>query len=168
MEQIVVGYDGSEESRRAVGRAADVAEAFSARLVLVAVGKAEPEPESAGPEPGPGTSLIAPGAAVPVALAPGGVPAAPELEAEPSPRSIDLAARRLEQARSLVAGRSVDVELVSELGDTAECVLEVARGRNADLVVVGTRDRGFLERLFARPADETVARRAETDVLLVR
>ncbi len=39
--------------------------------------------------------------------------------------------------------------------------------RDADLIVVGSRERGFLERLLGRSVDEAVARRAERDVLLV-
>jgi nucleotide-binding universal stress UspA family protein len=63
--------------------------------------------------------------------------------------------------------RTVESEYVVELGDPAERLLEVADQRNADLIVVGSRERGFLERLLARPVDEAVARRSERDVLLV-
>jgi nucleotide-binding universal stress UspA family protein len=44
----------------------------------------------------------------------------------------------------------------------------VADQRDADLIVVGSRERGFLERLLGRSVDEAVARRAERDVLLVQ
>jgi nucleotide-binding universal stress UspA family protein len=66
-----------------------------------------------------------------------------------------------------LAGRKVETEYVVELGDPAERLLEVAEQRDADLVVVGSREHGFLDRLLARPVGEAVARRSERDVLLV-
>jgi nucleotide-binding universal stress UspA family protein len=35
MKTIVVGYDGSDAAQRALGRAADIAQAFSAQLLIV-------------------------------------------------------------------------------------------------------------------------------------
>ena len=37
MKTIVIGYDGSEAAERALGRAADIAQVFSTRLVVVSV-----------------------------------------------------------------------------------------------------------------------------------
>jgi nucleotide-binding universal stress UspA family protein len=65
-----------------------------------------------------------------------------------------------------LASRNIDVEFVVELGDPAERLLEVADQRDADLIVVGSREHGFLERLLGRSVDEAVARRSERDVLL--
>jgi nucleotide-binding universal stress UspA family protein len=56
---------------------------------------------------------------------------------------------------------------VIELGEPVEPLLEVADQRDADLIVVGSRQHGFLDRLLGRPVDEAVARRSERDVLLV-
>jgi nucleotide-binding universal stress UspA family protein len=53
------------------------------------------------------------------------------------------------------------------VGDPVERLLEVAHQRDADLIVVGSRERGFLERLLGHGVDEAVARRADRDVLLV-
>jgi nucleotide-binding universal stress UspA family protein len=66
-----------------------------------------------------------------------------------------------------LASRSIASEYVVELGDPAERLLETADQRDADLIVVGSREHGFLERLLGRPVDEAVARRSERDVLLV-
>jgi nucleotide-binding universal stress UspA family protein len=159
MKLIVVGYDGSEAAERALGRAAEVAEAFSARLLVVSVGgltfAAEPTPMAdfaAAPVLGP--------------VAPGGTVPPPEATTS-APEPDELARRRLERARTALAGRSVDADYVVELGDPAERLLDLAEERDADLIVVGSREHGFLERLLSRPVDESVARRSERDVLLV-
>ena len=44
---------------------------------------------------------------------------------------------------------------------------EIAAARDADLIVVGSREHGLLERLLHRPVEQTVAKRAGCDVLLV-
>jgi len=79
----------------------------------------------------------------------------------------ELARRQLERARMSLASRKVETEYLVELGDPAERLLEVADQRDADLIVVGSRERGFLERLLGRSVDEALARRSERDVLLV-
>jgi nucleotide-binding universal stress UspA family protein len=84
-----------------------------------------------------------------------------------APEPEELARRQLERARMSLAGRKVETEYVAELGDPAERLLEVAEKRNADLIVVASREHGFLERVLARPVDEAVARGSERDVLLV-
>jgi nucleotide-binding universal stress UspA family protein len=163
MKTIVVGYDGSDAGERALRRAAEIAEAFSARLVVVSVsGPAyAPAPLSAlesTVELGPAAVAgpVSPGGTVPL---PEPVPAPPEPE--------ELARQQLERARKPLASRNVETEYVVELGDPAEQLLEIADQRDADLIVVGSREHGFVERLLGRPVDEAVARRSERDVLLV-
>jgi nucleotide-binding universal stress UspA family protein len=163
MKTIVVGYDASDPAERALRRAAEIAEAFSACLVVVNVSGPvyAPAPVS-GLEPG--AELVPPSLAGPVAA--GGVVPPPE----PLPEQRDpeeLARRRLEQARMSLASSRADTEYVVELGDPAERLLEVANERDADLIVVGSHEHGFFERLLQRPVDEAVARRSERDVLLV-
>jgi nucleotide-binding universal stress UspA family protein len=163
MNRIVIGYDGSDAAERALRRAAEIAGAFSARLVVVSVSTSpyapapvpalEPTGELGLPTvPGP----VAPGGTVPV---PAPAPAPPEPE--------ELARQQLERARMSLASRKVETEYVVELGDPAERLLDVADQRDADLIVVGSREHGFLERLLGRSVDEAVARRSERDVLLV-
>ena len=63
--------------------------------------------------------------------------------------------------------RHVEAEYVAEVGHPEERLLELAEERRADLLVVSSREHGLLERLLARPVEETIARRAACDVLLV-
>jgi nucleotide-binding universal stress UspA family protein len=162
MKRIVVGYDGSDAAERALARAADLAQAFSARLCVVSVsGLATVATPVSAFEP---TAELGP-AAVAGPVAPGGTVPLPEPVA--SQEQEELARRQLERARISLARRKIETEYVVELGDPAERLLEVADQRDADLIVVGSRERGFLERLLGRSVDEAVARRSERDVLLV-
>jgi nucleotide-binding universal stress UspA family protein len=165
MKTILVGYDGSDAAERALQRAGELAEAFSARVVVVSVSGAGyvPAPVRAFE---PGVEVVPPAVVGPVA--PGGtvpVPGSERASAPPEPE--ELARRQLERAKMSLVGRKLDSEYVVELGDPAECLLEVADQRDADLIVVGSREHGFLERLLGRSVDESVARRSERDVLLV-
>jgi nucleotide-binding universal stress UspA family protein len=161
MKTIVVGYDESDPAERALHRSAEIAEAFSARLVVVSVSAPAyaPAPIS-GLEPG--VELVPSAVTGPVAT--GG---RPPPEAAPVPEPEQLAQRQLDRARMSLASRKVEAEYIVELGDAAERLLEVADERDADLLVVGSRERGFLERLLGRSVDEAVARRSDRDVLLV-
>ena len=162
MKTIVVGYDGSDAAERALGRAADIAEAFSGWLFVVSVSglATVPAPVSAFE---PTAELVPPAVAGPVA--PGGTVPLPKPVSAQEPE--ELARRQLERARISLASRKVETEYLVELGDPAERLLEVADQRDADLIVVGSRERGFLERLLGRSVDEAVVRRSERDVLLV-
>jgi nucleotide-binding universal stress UspA family protein len=160
--QIVVGYDGSEAAERALRRAAAIAEAFSARLVVVSVEGSSYVPASAL-EPAAAAGLVPPATGP---LAPGGTVPLPEPAPGP-PEPEELARRQLERARMSLAGRNIEADYVVELGEPAERLLELADQRDADLIVVGSREHGFVERLLGRPVDEVVARGSERDVLLV-
>ena len=166
MRTIIVGYDASDEAERALARAAELAEALSAQLVIVSVSRSRRVPvtvpvlEPAGPVPVPS------GAGGPVAT--GGSAPLPLPEPERVPEPKELAQRLLEQARMTLARRGIDAEYVAEVGPAAERLLDVAAERDAELIVVGSRERGVFERLVARPVEERIARHAGGDVLLVR
>ena len=161
METIVVGYEGSVASGRALERAADLAEALRARLVVVSVERSSRVPAAVPVPEFEAVFVPSPaGGAVPPAAT---LPEPPPDRPEPK----ELAQRQLEQARMTLARRQLEVEYVAEAGPPAERLLEIADQRDADLLVVGSREHGFVERLLARPVDETVARRASRDVLLV-
>jgi nucleotide-binding universal stress UspA family protein len=165
MKRVVVGYDGSEEASRALTQAADVAEAFSARLVVVSVtsSASATAPALAPPVPEPiGHPGVAP------ILDPGELTRVEAPEPAGFSAAGELSERQLELARSTLLGRAVDAEYVAEIGELAERVLEAAKRVDADLIVVGAHERGFLAHLLGRSLDEKVVRGAERDVLVVR
>jgi nucleotide-binding universal stress UspA family protein len=74
---------------------------------------------------------------------------------------------RLMQARTFLEGRGVTAEVVRSVGQPAEAIVALAGERKADLIVVGMRKKGFIERLVEGSVAQNVLRRAPCDVLVV-
>lgn len=146
MDTIAVGYDGSEASRRALQRAAELAETFEAKLFVIAVAELIP---TAGDPAFPGDAMGLASATT--------TPVPDEAEAK----------RELHDAGKVLAGRRVKAEYVEVVGDPADGIVDEAEARGADLIVVGTRHPGFLDRLFGGDVGEAVSRRSRRDVLIV-
>jgi nucleotide-binding universal stress UspA family protein len=85
-------------------------------------------------------------------------------EAEEAQR---FARERLGQARRYLEQRGLAAELVPSVGPPAEAIVRLARQRNVDLIVVGTRRKGFFERLVEGSVNQDVLRHAPCDVLVV-
>jgi nucleotide-binding universal stress UspA family protein len=85
--------------------------------------------------------------------------------------SADDAARhaesKLEQARRALAERTIQADFVPSVGPPAEAIVRLAEQRGADLIVVGTRKKKFLERLVEGSVYHDVLHRAKCDVLVV-
>lgn len=137
METIVVGYDASEPANRALERAAQLAEAFGAKLIVTSV-------------------------------APVAVPAVRGTYGAVDPTDTpEDHEKELRKAHELLHGRSVRAEYQPAIGEPAETIVEVAEATNADLIVVGTREPGLIQRLLGQSVSETVQRQARCDVLIV-
>jgi nucleotide-binding universal stress UspA family protein len=77
------------------------------------------------------------------------------------------ARERLNHARAYLDGRGLAADFVPAVGHPAEAIVDLARRRDADLIVVGTRRKGFLERLVEGSVNQEVLRHAPCDVLVV-
>jgi nucleotide-binding universal stress UspA family protein len=86
---------------------------------------------------------------------------------ESSGRETKHGRERLDQARAYLAERGVEAELVPSTGQPAEAIVTLATERDADLIVVGMRKKGFFERLVEGSVAQDVMRRATCDVLAV-
>lgn len=162
MKTILLGFDGSDEAERALERSGDLARALHATLVVVSV-----EPPSRVAQAVP---VLDPAHAAMAALPSSGGSGAPVplmFPEEQGPEPLGIARHQLERARTRLAPRPIEVDYVAEVGDAAERLLAVARERGADVVVVGSREHGFVDRLLGRHVDKEVANHAPCDVLLV-
>jgi nucleotide-binding universal stress UspA family protein len=135
IKTIVIGYDDSASSRRALERAATLAKAFESRLIVTS--------------------------ATPVAASPGR-----SLGADPvEDAATDLV--RLAAGRAYLEKEGLTAEYVEALGSPGASIVTLADQRSADLIVVGTGERGMLERLFGSAVSDNVAHHAHCDVLIV-
>jgi nucleotide-binding universal stress UspA family protein len=71
----------------------------------------------------------------------------------------------LERAKSSLVG--IDADYEARTGAADDALIEVADARGADLIVVGTREPGFLSRIFEGSVSRDLAKRAHCDVLIV-
>lgn len=140
---IVVGTDGSETAKAAVGRAIMIAKVHDARLhVVVAY-----EPRL--------TSEFAQAAK---ALDEQAWRASPGEQAE---QIVDDTA-----SRASVAGVAVEPHV--ETGDAANALIEVAEREGAQLIVVGSKGLASVARFLLGSVPSKVAHHAHCDVLIVR
>ena len=73
----------------------------------------------------------------------------------------------LAHASEYLRDRNVTAEFVLGAGEPSEAILDVAEKHTADLIIVGTREPGLLERLLGGSVSRAVAKKAHTDVLIV-
>jgi nucleotide-binding universal stress UspA family protein len=92
---------------------------------------------------------------------------APSVDSDEAEKAEAHARERLGQARSYLEQRRLSAELVPSAGPPAEAIVRLARQRNVDLIVVGTRRKGFFERLVEGSVNQEVLRHAPCDVLVV-
>lgn len=143
--RILIATDGSEGAALALQAAADIASGTGSELHLVHIWQGPPLPPAGR-------------------LGPSGPMAGDFL------RELEREARELlrRQAwRAAVAGATVAGEHLGE-GRPAKEITRIAEEIGADLLVVGSRERGALKRLFSGSVAEYVVRAASRPVLVVR
>ncbi|MDF2749940.1 MAG: universal stress protein [Gaiellaceae bacterium] len=80
----------------------------------------------------------------------------------------DATTATLDDARERLLARHVTASYVEQVGEPADRLVEAATSRGADLLVVGRRDHGALERLVLGSVSTKVLHGAPCDVLVVR
>jgi nucleotide-binding universal stress UspA family protein len=136
LKTIVVGYDDGEPSRRALDRAAEIAEKFGASLVVTSI-----------------TPLVYPAGR-------GGGPT-------DSVDTFEHHKDELKAARDHLADRKVEVRYKAAVGEPGDSIVEIADDENADLIVVGTREVGVVQRLLGQSVSDAVAKHSHRDVWIV-
>ena len=148
MKTILVGYDGTRSAERALARAGELAQAFESKVVVVSVSTHTPAADTGGAF---------------------GLMPYVYIEADQIARTDEAVweqhRKRVEEFFSRI---HVPAEFAGVAGPPAQEICEVADAYDVDLIVVGTREAGFLERLLGGGSvSQGVARRAHRDVLIV-
>ena len=141
MKRILVGVDGSPESKQAAELAVQIARATKAQLTLVYVA---PVPVPFGPEPY-AQSLA---------------------QSELAEREYGNGVLREMSARCSQGGLPVEARL--ESGSPAETLAQLAREGDVGLVVVGHRGRGAVQRMLLGSVADRLAQIAPCPVLISR
>jgi nucleotide-binding universal stress UspA family protein len=73
----------------------------------------------------------------------------------------------LKHAQSYLEGEGLQADYVPAIGHPAETIAQLARDRQADLIVVGTHEPNAVARLLGQSVTDSVAHRVHCDVLIV-
>jgi nucleotide-binding universal stress UspA family protein len=146
-ETILAGYDGTRPAEKALGRTIELARTFGSRVVVVSAAAIEPMP------------------------APGAFGLAPYYAYRPEDDALRADEERWQEHRarvqSLFSQAGIQVEFAGVVGHPVEEIVGLAEQHGAELIVVGTREPGLVERLLGGSVSQGVARRARCDVLIV-
>jgi nucleotide-binding universal stress UspA family protein len=137
MKSILVAYDDTEPSRRALDRAATLAQAFGSRVLVTSIAPLHYS--------SPRLTLTV-----------------KERGAGPAGREEDM-----QQAQAILEERGVTAEALPARGEPATTIARLAEENDVDLVVVGTRVPGAIQRLLGQSVSQGVSRKARCDVLIV-
>jgi nucleotide-binding universal stress UspA family protein len=137
MKTILVAYDDTEPSRRALDRTASIAEAFGSRVLVTSI--------------------------APLHYS------SPRLTLTVKERGEGPAAREedVQQAQAILEERGITAEGLTARGEPARAIAKLAEDHDVDLVVVGTRVPGAIQRLLGQSVSQGVSRKAHCDVLIV-
>jgi nucleotide-binding universal stress UspA family protein len=137
MKTILVAYDDTEPSRRALDRAATFAEAFGSRVLVTSI--------------------------APLHYS------SPRLTLTVKERGAGIAGREedMQQGKAILEERGIAAETMTARGEPATAIARLAEENDVDLVIVGTRQPGAVQRLLGQSVSQGVSRKAHCDVLIV-
>jgi nucleotide-binding universal stress UspA family protein len=137
MKTILVAYDDTEPSRRALDRAATLAEAFGSRVLVTSI--------------------------APLHYS------SPRLTLTVKERGAGIAGREedMQQGKAILEERGIPAEAMTARGEPATAIARLAEDNDVDLVIVGTRQPGAVQRLLGQSVSQGVSRKAHCDVLIV-
>jgi nucleotide-binding universal stress UspA family protein len=83
-------------------------------------------------------------------------------------RIVNAGRKALDELAARVATSGCPVESALKNGNSAECIVETAKEKDCDLIVMGSHGRGLLARALVGSVAQNVLRLADRPVLIVR
>ena len=80
----------------------------------------------------------------------------------------DVHAQQLVEARTMLAERGIEAEMIEPAGDPAKEIEKIAAAGKFDTIVIGTRDLGTVGRVLQGSVSEHVTKNAEATVVVAR
>ena len=139
MKHILIAYEERPVSDRVLERAAEVAKAFGARVTVTSV--------------------------APLMVGTTGRGVGPYDPADPPARHEQETTDAVERLAKLGVS---DAEAAPLVGDATDAIVDLARERKSDLLVIGAHEGGLLSRLTHGSIEDSLIHKAPTDVLVVR
>jgi nucleotide-binding universal stress UspA family protein len=152
-KRLLVPLDGSRFASRALRYAAEVAQRFSAEVVLIQVVK-------------PATPVVDGGALVGVSPAAAEIAVQAALEADK--RNSARARRYLSGKVRAMGSRHIQSSYQVLMGDAARSIMEFSERENIDLVVMTTHGKSGLKRALMGSVADVVIRESGKPVLVIR
>lgn len=158
---ILAATDGSEHARKACQLAADMAVKAGARLIFLHLPLKDATPEQI--ETLVDTKTLSARARDDLRLGSLPLPIIAATTLEEVGRAILAKARAAAEAKGVA-----EVETIFEAGDPAHVILELAKARRVDLIVMGSRGVGMIEGMLLGSASNKVGHLAQCPVVAVR
>jgi len=147
---ILVAVDGSENSKKALNYALELAEKFDGKITLIHVYS------SVAPVVSPGVASTATPTVSPTIAA--------EIIEEAKHRGKKI----LDEAEQVAKERRISVEEVLREGNAVQEIVTVAKEGKFDIIIVGHRGLSKLEELFLGAVSEGVSHKAPCPVMIVK
>ncbi|HET9157222.1 MAG TPA: universal stress protein [Myxococcaceae bacterium] len=137
IRKLLVGFDESEPSRRALALASDIARQYGARIVLL--------------------SVLPPMPPVPLQLAP----------LSPGQREIERVRSSLEREASAMRAEGLDVDVQVEIGDPVTTLGDFADRLEIDVTVLGRSGKGAVARALLGSVTTGLLHSSSSPILIV-
>ncbi|MCY8544421.1 universal stress protein [Bacillus vallismortis] len=162
-ERIIVAFDGSENSKRALQTAIDLAKTVNAAITIAhSHDVKDTQTIIDPPRPEAGASYIGGGMTnVPDPLISDVAPTQPVIYED---RTEEVIA----EARMILNDQQADGDIDIVEGDAAESIIEHATRISADLIVTGSRDQNKLKKLLFGSVSEKLSAKSDIPVLIVK